>query len=182
MENNNNEEFIKIETDNITIDKKTISSLISKANKFFDSFENFAQKVNQNFNVINHKLDYLIESNNIINKKLDYLIESQSRKDNGINNQPKLLLNPKEKQPEDTKSQHISKKSENVSASASIELFNEENDEGLVYSEGPADSISNENIKNIVRKNNQNILSTYINSQFLKYKNNINESIDNNNK
>ena len=41
MENNNNEEFIKIETDNITIDKKTISSLISKANKFFDSFKNF---------------------------------------------------------------------------------------------------------------------------------------------
>ena len=68
MEKNNNKEFIKIDTDNININKKTISSLISKANKFFASFENFAQNVNQNFNVVNKKLDYLIESNNIVNK------------------------------------------------------------------------------------------------------------------
>ena len=160
MEKNNNEEFINTDTYNIKIDKKTISSFISKANNFFDSFENFAQNVNQ---------------------KLDYLVESQSRKDNGTNNRPKFVLNSKEKQPEDTKSQHISKKSENVSASASIEPFYEENEKGLLYSKGPADSFSNENKKNIIRKNIQNILSTYINSQFLKYKNNINESIDNNN-
>ena len=62
MEKNNNEEFIKIDIYNIYIDKKTISSFISKANNFFDSFENFAT---------------------IVNSKLDYLIECQSRKDNG---------------------------------------------------------------------------------------------------
>ena len=108
MEKNNNEEFINTDTYNIKIDKKTISSFISKANNFFDSFENFAQNVNQNFNVVN--------------QKLDYLVESQSRKDNGTNNQPKFLLNPEEKHPEDKKSQHNSKQSENVSTSASSEL------------------------------------------------------------
>ena len=101
MEKNNNEEYIKIDTNNIYIDKKTISSFISKANNFFDSFENFAQNVNQ---------------------KLDYLVESQSRKDNGTNNRPKFVLNSKEKQPEDTKCLHNSKQSENVSTSASSEL------------------------------------------------------------
>ena len=54
MEKNNNEEFIKIDIYNIYIDKKTISSFISKANNFFDSFENFAT-------IVNSKLDYLIE-------------------------------------------------------------------------------------------------------------------------
>ena len=65
MEKNNIEEYIKIDTNNIYIDKKTISSFISKANNFFDSFENFAQKVNQNFNVINQNF-------NVVNQKLDY--------------------------------------------------------------------------------------------------------------
>ena len=78
MEKNNNEEYIKIDTNNIYIDKKTISSFISKANNFFDSFEKFAI---------------------IVNSKLDYLIESQSRKDNGINNRPTFFLYPKEKHP-----------------------------------------------------------------------------------
>ena len=45
MEKNNNEEFIKIDIYNIYIyiDKKTISSFISKANNFFDSFENYVK-------------------------------------------------------------------------------------------------------------------------------------------
>ena len=55
MEKNNNEEFFKIDNNNLYIDKKSIASLILKANNFFDSFENFAK-------IINKKLDYLIES------------------------------------------------------------------------------------------------------------------------
>ena len=106
MEKNNNEEFISIDSNDQYIDKRTISSLISKANKFFDSFENFAQ-------IINKKLDYLIEcQHQIINKKLDYLIECQHQKDNGGNNRPAFLLDSKEKQPEDRKSQHNSKQPE----------------------------------------------------------------------
>ena len=73
MEKNNNEEFINIDYNDQYIDKKTISSLISKANKFFDSFENFAQIIK------------------IMNKKLDYLIECQHQKDNGGNNRPAFL-------------------------------------------------------------------------------------------
>ena len=164
MEKNINEEFIKIDIYNIYKDKKTISSFISKANNFFDSFENFAT---------------------IVNSKLDYLIESQSRKDNGINNRPTFFLHPKEKQPEDRKSRHDSKKSEDVTPSESRGPFYEENKKGLLDSKKPADSIrnSNEKEKNIIRKNNQNnenILSISINSQFFIYKNNIIEFIDNN--
>ena len=44
----------------------------------------------------------------IVNEKLDYLIESKSPKDN-ITNRSAFFL--KEKQPEDKKSQHNSKKS-----------------------------------------------------------------------
>ena len=164
MEKNNNEEFIKIDIYNTYIDKKTISSFISKANNFFDSFENFAT---------------------IVNSKLDYLIESQSRKDNGINNRPTFFLHPKEKQPEDRKSRYDSKKSEDVTPSESSGPFYEENKKELLDSKKPADSIrnSNEKEKNIIRKNNQNnenILSIFINSQFFIYKNNIIEFIDNN--
>ena len=164
MEKNNNEEFIKIDIYNIYIDKKTISSFISKANNFFDSFENFAT---------------------IVNSKLDYLIECQSRKDNGANNQPTFFLQPKEKQPEDRKGQHNSKKSEDVSPGEISGPFYEENKKGLLDSRRPADSIKNNNEKekNIIRKNNQNnenILSTSINSQFFIYKNNIIEFIDKN--
>ena len=164
MEKNNNEEYIKIDTNNIYIDKKTLSSFISKANNFFDSFENFAT---------------------IVNSKLDYLIECQSRKDNGANNRPTFFLQPKEKQPEDRKGQRNSKKSEDVSPSESSRPFYEENKKGLFDSKRPADSIrnNNEKEKNIIRKNNQNnenILSTSINSQFFIYKNNIIELIDNN--
>ena len=163
MEKNNNEEYIKIDTNNIYIDKKTISSFISKANNFFDSFEKFAI---------------------IVNSKLDYLIESQSRKDNGINNRPTFFLHPKEKQPEDRKSRYDSKKSEDVTPSESSGPFYEENKKGLLDSKKPADSIrnSNEKEKNIIRKNNQNnenSLSVSINSQFFIYKNNLIELIDN---
>ena len=164
MEKNNNEEFIKIDIYNIYIDKKTISSFISKANNFFDSFENFAT---------------------IVNSKLDYLIECQCRKDNDTNNQPTFFLLQKEKQPEDRKSRHDSKKSEDVTPSESRGPFYEENKKGLLDSRRPADSIKNNNEKekNIIRKNNQNnenILSTSINSQFFIYKNNIIEFIDKN--
>ena len=48
MEKNNNEEFINTDTYNIKIDKKTISSFISKANNFFDSFNNFAKMLTKN--------------------------------------------------------------------------------------------------------------------------------------
>ena len=179
MEKNNNEEFINIDFNDQYIDKKTISSLIFKANKFFDSFENFAQ-------IINKKLDYLIEcQHQIINKKLDYLIECQHQKDNGGNNRPAFLLDSKEKQPEDSKSQHNSKQPENVSSSRSSTPFYEENEKELFISKGPADSTKNRNKKkkNITRKNNQgnkNFLSSSINSQFFLYKNNINELIDDN--
>ena len=163
MEKNNIEEYIKIDTNNIYIDKKTISSFISKANNFFDSFENFAT---------------------IVNSKLDYLIECQSRKDNGANNRPTFFLHPKEKQPEDRKSRYDSKKSEDVTPSESSGPFYEENKKGLLDSKKPADSIrnSNEKEKNIIRKNNQNnenSLSVSINSQFFIYKNNLIELIDN---
>ena len=131
MEKNNNEEFIKIDIYNIYIDKKTISSFISKANNFFDSFENFAT---------------------IVNSKLDYLIECQSRKDNDTNNRPTFFLRPKEKQPEDRKSRHDSKKSEDVSPSESSGPFYEENKKGLLDSRRPADSIKNNNEK---EKNDQ---------------------------
>ena len=107
MEKNNNEEFIKIDNNNLYIDKKTISSLIFKANNFFDSFENFAK---------------------IVNKKLDYLIESKSQKDNGINIRPTFFFKSKEKQPKDRKSQHNSKKSENINTSESSTPFYEENE------------------------------------------------------
>ena len=53
MEKNNIEEYIKIDTNNIYIDKKTISSFISKANNFFDSFENFATIVNFKIRLFN---------------------------------------------------------------------------------------------------------------------------------
>ena len=43
MEKNNNEEFINIDFNDQYIDKKTISSFISKANNFFDSFENYVK-------------------------------------------------------------------------------------------------------------------------------------------
>ena len=58
MEKNNNEEFIKIYTNNIYIDKKAISSFISKANNFFDSFENFAKNINQKLDINSKKLVY----------------------------------------------------------------------------------------------------------------------------
>ncbi len=78
-----------------------------KANNFFDSFENFAQ---------------------IINKKLDYLIESKSQKDNDINYRHAFFFKSKEKQAEGRKSQHNSKKSENINTSESSTPFYEENE------------------------------------------------------
>ena len=171
MEKNNNEEFIKIDIYNIYIDKKTISSFISKANNFFDSFENYVKSQSK--------------KDEIVNKKLDYIISSLPRKDNDTNNRPTFFLHPKEKQPEDRKSRYDSKKSEDVTPSESSGPFYEENKKGLLDSKKPADSIrnNNEKEKNIIRKNNQNnenILSISINSQFFIYKNNIIEFIDNN--
>ena len=130
MKKNNNEEFIKINSNDFYIDKNNISTLISKAIKFFDSFENFAKTVNA---------------------KLDFLIECQLKKDNGTNNIPAFLSNLKEKQPEDNKSQHNSKKSENVSANGSGEPYYEENKRKRINSKIPADSIRNRNEK---KKNN----------------------------
>ena len=155
MEKNNNEEYIKIDTNNIYIDKKTLSSFISKANNFFDSFENFVKSQSL--------------KDDIINKKLDYIIRCLPRKDNDTNNQPTFFLLQKEKQPEDRKSRHDSKKSEDVSANRSNKPFYEENKKGLLDLKRPADSIriSNKKEKNIIRKNNknnENILSTFINS------------------
>ena len=96
MEKNNNEEYIKIDTNNIYIDKKTLSSFISKANNFFDSFENFVKSQSL--------------KDDIINKKLDYIIRCLPRKDNDTNNRRTFFLYSKEKQLEDKKSQHNSKK------------------------------------------------------------------------
>ena len=140
MEKNNNEEFIKIDIYNIYIDKKTISSFISKANNFFDSFENFVKSQSL--------------KDDIINKKLDYIIRCLPRKDNDANNRPTFFLHPKEKQPEDRKGQHNSKKSEDVSPGEISGPFYEENKKGLFDSKRPADSIrnNNEKEKNIIRK------------------------------
>ena len=60
MEKNNIEEYIKIDTNNIYIDKKTISSFISKANNFFDSFENYVKSQSKKDEIVNKKLDYII--------------------------------------------------------------------------------------------------------------------------
>ena len=78
----------------------------------------------------------------IVNEKLDYLIESKSPKDN-ITNRPAFFLYSKEKQPEDKKSQHNSKKSENASSrrSRSNAPFYEEKDKELLIENTPVDSI-----------------------------------------
>ena len=163
MKNNDNREFIKIDMNNLYIDKNIISSLFYNANIFFKSFEDFAGDVNE---------------------KLDYLIGAISQNDINTNNRPTFILNSKEKHPEDTKSKSNSKNTENVSSSESNTSYEKKEKESLT-SKIPVDSIKkrNKKKKNIIGKNNQNdanIPSTSINSQFFLYKNNINELIDNN--
>ena len=178
MKKNDYEEFIKIDTNNLYIDKSIISSLLFKANNFFDmfskffkSFEDFTKEMSGEFK--------------IVNEKLDYLIAAKSQNDIDTNNKPAFVLNSKEKQPEDSKSKSNSKRSENISASESSAPFYEENEKESLTSKMPADSIrkKNEKKKNIIEKHNQNndnISSTSLNSQFFLYKSNINELIDNN--
>ena len=173
MKKNGYEEFIKIDTNNLYINKNIISSLLSNANKFFKSFEDFAKDANKKLDYVNKKLDYFEDFAKDANKKLDYLIGAKSQNDINTNNRPAFILNSKEKQPEDSKSKSNSKKSENVSASESTP-FNEENGKESVTSKMPLDSIRkrNEKKKNIIEKNNQNnanISSTSINSQFFLY-------------
>ena len=113
MEKNDYEEFIKIDTNNLYINKNIISSLLFKANKFFKSFEDFTKEMSGEFK--------------IVNKKLDYLISAKSQNDINTNNKPAFILNSKEKQPEDSKRKTNSKKSENVNTSESSTSFYEEN-------------------------------------------------------
>ena len=161
MKKNGYEEFIKIDTNNLYINKNIISSLLSNANKFFKSFEAFTKDVNK-------KLDNFEDFAKDANKKLDYLIVAKSQNDINTNNKLTFISNSKE--PEDSKSKSNSKKSENVSASESNTFLNEENEKESLNSKMPVDSI---------RKRNENSYPS-INSQFFLYKNNINELIDNN--
>ena len=131
MENNDYEEFIKIDTNNLYINKNIISSLLFKANKFFKSFEDFTKEMSGEFK--------------IVNKKLDYLISAKSQNDINTNNKPAFILNSKEKQPEDSKRKTNSKKSENVNTSESSTTFYEENKKESLTSKMPADSTRKKN-------------------------------------
>ena len=151
MKKNDYEEFIKIDTNNLYIDKSIISSLLFKANNFFDmfskffkSFEDFTKEMSGEFKVVN--------------KKLDYLIGAKPQNDIDTNNKPAFILNSKEKQLEDRKSESNSKKSENVSTSESSTSFNEENEKESLTLKMQTDSIrkKNEKKKNIIEKNNKN--------------------------
>ena len=80
MKKNGYEKFIKIDTNNLYINKNIISSFFSNANKFFKSFEDFAKDVNKKLDYLkdfakdaNKKLDYLEDFTKDANKKLDYL-------------------------------------------------------------------------------------------------------------
>ena len=190
MKKNGYEEFIKIDTNNLYINKNVISSFISNANKFFKSFENFAKDANKKLDSFegfakdtNSRLNSFEGFAKDVNNKLDYLIGTKSQNNINISNRPSFILNSKKKQPEDSKSKSNSKKSENVSASESSIPFYEENKKESLTSKMTTDSIKNDKKKNIIEKNKQNnanISSTSINSQFFLYKNNINELIDNN--
>ena len=131
MEKNDYEEFIKIDTNNLYINKNIISSLLFKANKFFKSFEDFTKEMSGEFK--------------IVNKKLDYLISAKSQNDINTNNKPAFILNSKEKQPEDSKRKTNSKKSENVNTSESSTSFYEENKKESLTSKMPADSTRKKN-------------------------------------
>ena len=131
MEKNDYEEFIKIDTNNLYINKNIISSLLFKANKFFKSFEDFTKEMSGEFK--------------IVNKKLDYLISAKSQNDINTNKKPAFILNSKEKQPEDSKRKTNSKKSENVNTSESSTSFYEENKKESLTSKMPADSTRKKN-------------------------------------
>ena len=150
MKKNDFDEFIKIDTNNLYIDKSIISSLLFKANNFFDmfskffkSFEDFTKEMSGEFK--------------IVNEKLDYLIAAKSQNDIDTNNKPAFILNSKEKQLEDRKSESNSKKSENVSTSESSTSFNEENEKESLTLKMQTDSIRKKmKRKNIIEKNNKN--------------------------
>ena len=159
-------EFIKIDTNNLYINKNTISSFLSNANQFFKSFQDFSKNVN-------NKLDYFEVFAKDANKKLE-----------DANKKLDYLIRAKEKEPEDSKSKSNSKKSENISPNESNTPFDEENEKESHNSKEPADSTRkiNEKKKKKIEKNNQNnanVSSISINSQFFLYKKNINELIDN---
>ena len=101
----------------------------------------------------------------IVSEKLDYLIESKSPKDN-IRNWHAFFLYSKEKEPEDNKSQHNSKKSENASSrrSRSNAPFYPEKEKELLIEKRPVDSIRKrkEKKKNIIGENIQNKLKFYL--------------------
>ena len=85
MKKNGYKEFIKIDTNNLYINKNTISSFLSNASQFFKSFEDFAKDVNK-------KLDYLKNFAKDANKKLDYLMGAKSQNDiNSKKKNPKIV-------------------------------------------------------------------------------------------
>ena len=92
MKKNGYKEFIKIDTNNLYINKNTISSFLSNANQFFKSFQDFSKNVN-------NKLDYFEvfakDANKKLedaNKKLDYLMGAKSQNDiNSKKKNPKIV-------------------------------------------------------------------------------------------
>ena len=86
MKKNGYKEFIKIDTNNLYINKNTISSFLSNANQFFKSFQDFSKNVN-------NKLDYFEVFAKDANKKLE-----------DANKKLDYLIRAKEKEPEDSKS------------------------------------------------------------------------------
>ena len=133
MKKNDNREFIKIDMNNLYIDKNIISSLFYNANIFFKSFEDFAKDVNKKLGDVN--------------KKLDFLIGAKSQNDINTNNRPAFILYSKEKHPEDNKSKSNSKKSENVSSSESNTPLYEKKEKESLTSKIPVDSIKKRNKK-----------------------------------
>ena len=154
-------EFIKIDNSSLYLDKKTVFTFFAKANSFFDSFSIFANKITEEF-------QYTREEFKNINAKLDFLIQGNLKNGKDKKEQTVYFLgakNNKDKFPEDNRSHHNSKHSENVTSES---LKNEEEEEG------PADSIKNEEEKTINNENSKKV-STSINSQFFIYKKNLND-------
>ena len=100
MKKNGYKEFIKIDTNNLYINKNTISSFLSNANQFFKSFQDFSKNVN-------NKLDYFEVFAKDANKKLDYFevfAKDANKKLEDANKKLDYLIRAKEKEPEDSKS------------------------------------------------------------------------------
>ena len=161
-------EFIKIDNSSLYLDKKTVFTFFAKANSFFDSFSIFANKITEEFQNTRKEFQYTREEFKNINAKLDFLIQGNLKNGKDKKEQTVYFLggkNNKDKFPEDNRSHHNSKQSENVTSES---LKNEEEEEG------PADSIKNEEEKTINNENSKKV-STSINSQFFIYKKNLND-------